>query len=154
MLTYWAVHSMLTYWEVHTMVGGVAGGSPPPITPRLNSRLAPLTITLTLTICDTNPRNSLRSTSHLQLWRWARFWTHGLILTLAILSIKIPIIIWWCDLNLPADMTWGRCRNPKLTKDRVHSFEFQCYPCFSIALRFSAITFSDVVDCIDLHLSP
>ena len=51
-------------------------------------------------------------------------------------------------------MAWGRCRNPKLTKDRVHSFEFQCYPCFSIALRFSAIPISDVVDCIDLHLSP
>ena len=37
----------------------------PPITPRLNSSLPLLTITLTLTICDTNPHNFLRSTSHL-----------------------------------------------------------------------------------------
>ena len=57
-----------------------------------------------------------------------------------------------CDLNLPADMKRGRCRNPKLTKDRVHSFEFQCYPRFSIALRFRAITIRDVVDCIDFYI--
>ena len=78
---------MIKQWSefaLHRLVGGSWGGpgqelhtapepragcwglvACTPITPRLNSSLAPLTITLTLTICDTDPRNSLRSTSHL-----------------------------------------------------------------------------------------